>query len=158
MTSLLRLGNANTCNSWSRNLSLKTIIRVASSLNKIRCVVLSYTQSTRVSVGLKAKVNRPLSIMRDMTIIIMIRISGELRIRGKMTIMPLRKTTYGLSPKWLPNIMKCCMSPYLKRLYKVMKFESHWVTLGSETKIWGKMYITIHITLPPRMTNEVSIE
>ena len=51
------------------------------------------------------------------------------------------------------------MNPYLMMLYKVMKFESHWETLDSETKIWKKkMYITIHMTLPPRTTNEVPMK
>jgi len=42
--------------------------------------------------------------------------------------------------------MKCYMNPYPKRLYKVMKFGSYWKTLVSETKIWEKMLITIHMT------------
>ena len=39
-----------------------------------------------------------------------------------------------------------------------MKFGSHWETLGSETKIGGKTFITIHTTLPPMMTNEVTMK
>ena len=49
------------------------------------------------------------------------------------------------------------MNPYLMSLYKVGKFGGHYKTLGSETKIWGKTFITIHTALPPRMTNEVSM-
>ena len=54
--------------------------------------------------------------------------------------------------------MKCCMNLYLMILYKVMKFGNHWETLDSKTKILEKMYITIHMTLPPRMTNEVPMK
>ena len=50
------------------------------------------------------------------------------------------------------------MNHYLRRLYKVVKFKSYWETLGRKIKIWGKTYIMIHMTLPPRMTKEVSIK